>query len=293
MTDTRVLNLLELRRHSAPGASPPWHLTLIQPEINGGKVSLDELKRLADSPTATALTISGLEQKSLEFLCEHVGAPFTAIHFWKCPRIEDLSALEAMPQLTHVAFYWNQRATRLWNLARTPRLRGLHFDDFTKLQDLSDLPGATSLEELAFGNAVWNRFGIPSLEPLAELVSLRSLAFNAKSVLDGRIQPLAKLVRLDELDVPSGLFTTIQLAWLRAHLPRSVSSTALEPFRRLRQPLTRKGKQLDVLVSGKRKPFLSTQSDSARLDRYVAEFNRLVERFSNEPDLEPESLAAP
>lgn len=291
MTQDRITSLAQLRRLHRPGEAPPWHAMRLQPELNGGKLPPDVLLRLADAPEITALTVSGVEQKTLELLCGGLGARLTAIHFWKCSRIVDLTPLEAMPQLTHVAFYWNQKTTRLWDLARTPALRGLHFDDFTKLRDLSDLARGEALEDLVFGNAIWNKFEVETLAPLAELSRLRALAFNAKAIGDGRIQPLAALTGLESLDFPSGLFETTQLAWLRARLPASVGSDVLQPFRRLRQPLSRKGRQLDVLLSGKRKPFLSSQADDVRLRRHVAEFEALVRRFEREPALMPEDLA--
>ena len=287
MIDNHVHNLFELRRPLSQEATTPWHLRRIQPELNGGKISQEELTRLADSPLATTLTISGLEQKTFEFLCKNFGTQFTAIHFWKCPRIVDLSPLEDMPQLTHVALFWNQRATRLWTLERTPLLRGLHFDDFTKLQDLTDLAAASSLEDLAFGNANWSKFVVPSLEPLSGLSHLQSLAFRVKAVIDNKIQPLANLTHLAELSFSANLFTTSQLAWLRAHLPATVSATVLAPYQQLRQPLTTRGKKLDVLISGKGKPFLSSETDSVKLSRYITEFNKMVLQFSDNAQLEP------
>lgn len=288
MEQTFIADLIALRRHHRPEQWPPWHARLVQPELNGGKATIAGIDQLSASPAATALTISGLEDRTLAHLARRFGGQFTAIHFWKCPRIADLSPLEEMPRLTHVAFYWNQRATRLWNFARTPALRGLHFDDFTKLTDLGDLRAAASLDTLAFGNAVWNRFSVDTLEPLAALGgTLRHLAFNAKSIGDGRIQPLARMTSLATLDFPSNLFTTEQLAWLRAHLPASVESTAIEPFRRLGQPLKRRGRALDVLVCGKGKPFLSSTADAAKLSRFVADFERSVARFAGDPSLEP------
>ena len=190
-------------------------------------------------------------------------------------------------QLTHVALFWNQRATRLWTLERTPLLRGLHFDDFTKLQDLTDLAAASSLEDLAFGNANWSKFVVPSLEPLSGLSHLQSLAFRVKAVIDNKIQPLANLTHLAELSFSANLFTTSQLAWLRAHLPATVSATVLAPYQQLRQPLTTRGKKLDVLISGKGKPFLSSETDSVKLSRYITEFNKMVLQFSDNAQLEP------
>lgn len=124
-----------------------------------------------------------------------------------------------------VSFYWNQRATRLWDLRKTPKLAGLHFDDFTRLHDLVDLARGTSLVELEFGDAVWDTSVFDSLEPLSALAGLRSLAFSAKKITDGRVEPLAALRKLESLSFASRLFATEQVAWLRAHMrPASLHS---------------------------------------------------------------------
>lgn len=266
----------------------PWHVMLVQNAIGGGDTSVESLlARLQAQPLATALTVSGLGQAALEALCRN-GSQLTAIHFWKCPRLQDLSPLQDMPQLQYIAFYWNQRATRLWDLTRTPALRGLCFNDFTRLQRLDDLAHATMLAELNFGNATEARFQPETLQPLTALRQLRSLHFNAKSIRVGRIQPLGELVGLTEFDTPSRLFTTEQLAWLRARLPQ-VKSEALEPFYRLHRPLHLKGKNCDVLVNGKGKPLLSAANDASRLARYADEFAAMVRRFAEDPSQEPKA----
>lgn len=265
-----------------------WHAHLVQRDISGGKtVESALLARLQERPQATSLTVSGLNQGALEALCRNA-RQLTAIHFWKCPRLEDLSPLEDMPQLKYVAFYWNQRATRLWDFYKTPALRGLCFEDFTRLGSLDDLARATMLDELDFGNKIWAKFQLPTLEPLAGLIGLRSLSFNARSIGDGRIEPLGQLTALMEFNTSKKLFSTEQLAWLRARLPQ-VKSGILKPYTRLSQSLTIKGKKLDVLVNGKGKPFLSSEIDSTKLARYVDEFEAMVGRFTDDPSLTPKA----
>lgn len=145
--------LAELRRNNG---APRWLLNLVLPEIDGGRFTVADVASVEVPASATALRISGLDQASFESLVTQWGSRFRAIEFWKCPRIADLSPLEDLPHLRLVSFYWNQRATRLWDLRKTPKLAGLHFDDFTRLHDLVDLARGTSLVELEFGDAVWD-----------------------------------------------------------------------------------------------------------------------------------------
>lgn len=286
MVISRICSLADLR--TFPKERPVWHAEIVQREMNGGKTTESSLAGLDERPEVTALTVSGLEQKSFEFLVSRHGGRLTALHLWKCPRIEDFTPLESMGNLTHVSMFWNQRATRLWNLRKTPALRGLRFDDFIKMHDLEDLSEGTSLAELEFGDANWSKTVIETLEPLSSLTSLKSLSFGPKGIRDGRIQPLAALQQIEDLSFSSRLFETEQIAWLRARLPSSLQLDSLEPFRKLRQPLLMRGKRLDVLVSGKGKPYLSTEVDKAKLERYTSQFVQLVAKFKNDPALEPQ-----
>lgn len=253
-------------------------------DIGGGKMTLAELAKIANAPPeAKALVISGLDQRTFEKLVTAYGSRFTAIYFWKCPRITDLSPLEELPALTHLAFYWNQRAVELWNLAATPRLRGLSFEDFTRLHSLDDLAAGSSLEELRFGDKVWTKSVFASLAPLQSLSRLRRLDFDARRIDDGRVQPIASLPSLEVVDFPLRMFTTEQCAWLRAHLPPSVSGRALVPVMPLSKPIGTK----DTFVIGKGKPFLNSTTDATRIARYSDAFWALVEDFRRDPTREP------
>ena len=121
---------------------------------------------------------------------------------------------------------------------------------------------------------------------------MKRLSFNARRINDCRIQPLASLPQLDWLAFPPNLFTTSQVAWLRARLPESVQSNVVGPLFRLgpvKNVVDGTVTELDknVLVVGKRKPALSSRRDDARIHRYVEEFERLVQRFRDDPVAQP------
>jgi hypothetical protein len=291
MPGQSIASLLELRRHVKPELRPAWHVQIYQKELNGGKASERDLVRLEETPEATALSISGLDQRVFEALVRRFSGQLNALHLWKCPRIESFAPLEDMSGLAYLAIYWNTKVVRLWDLRKTPLLRGLHFDDVSKVHSLAELEAAQSLHELSFGSAISLKCEIDTLEPLSALQDLQSLSFNLKKIRDTRIQPLAKLKNLHELAFPTRQFTTEQVAWLRAHMPSTLQSEALEPFRRI-SPLAGAKRQIDILVSGKGKPFLSSQTDGAKLERYVKEFNKMVEQFTGDPLREPMSNQA-
>lgn len=281
--DPSTSSLWDLRKR-APDS--PTRVTLIQPELSGGKTTRSEIDALL-SRGASVVTVSGLDQDTFEYAMRRYGEQLVALHFWKCPRIDDFSPLESVDKLTFAAFYWNQKATRLWNFSKTPLLSGLFFENFKRLEDLTDLAGALSLQALEFGNGFTGRSVVHSLEPLAHLKALRSLAINPSRVLEGGIFPIASLISLRELSFSQRLFPVEQIAWLRAHLPDTLRSEALTPTR----PVPIKGIKLpgDLLVNGKGGPLLSADKDVIRVRRFVAQFEALVQMYRDNPELRPEA----
>ncbi len=281
-------SLADLDRSYPPQSRPPWLLYMISPEAGGGRLEKKDLAVIADHPYATVLKISGLTQATFEHLVRAYGAQFSAIDFWRCPRIEDLSPLEDLPGLRLVDFYWNQRVTRLWSLARNPGLTGLRFKDFTRLHDLTDLQAGSALRELEFGDALHSTSVFESLDPLIALCgNLRSLDFSAKRIEDGRIEPLGQLTELTELWFPSNMFTTRQVAWLRSRLPDSVQCDVLAPLTRHELWPRNDENATDTLLVGKRKPFLNSAKHAARIKKHTDEFWQMVDEFRRDPNLAP------
>lgn len=272
-----------------PGRGPqPGRLrTAEAPGRGRGRSSAPPMEAIAEHPDARVLRICGLDQAAFERLVVGYGSQFSAIIFHGCQRVADLSPLEELPGLRLVSWQWNQRATRLWDLSRTPRLAGLKVEDFIHLHAMDDLQRGTSLEELVFGDGIASRKAVvESLEPLAVLENLRYLEFCVQRIDDGRIQPLGSLSRLRELRCPVNLFTTRQLAWLRARLP-AAQSQSLDPVMPFGRVLTLDGKPKDVAPVGRRKPALNSVTDQERITQHVEEFWQMVEEFRRNPALEP------
>ena len=246
----------------------------------------DSIDQLRDTE-CTKLEVVGLEQDSFEYLIENYGNKFTEIDFFKCPLINDLSSLEKLENIEKISFYWNQRATKLWDLSKNKKLSSIAIDDFTRLHSLSDLQSSKTLTEVSFGDRVWSSLKIESLEPLENVENLKKLSFSAKKIENSDVRPLASIKNLEEIEFPTNLFSTDKVAWLKARLNGRVKSNVLAPFKELRKPLKEKDKILDTLVIGKRKPFLDSNIDAARLEKYVGKFNSLVEYYLDNPN-EPE-----
>jgi len=248
-----------------------------------GASSTDAIDQL-NNTSCTKLEVIGLKQDTFEYLIDKYGSKFTEISFFKCPLLSDFKDLEKLTNIEKISFYWNQRATELWDLSKNKKLYSIVIEDFTRLHSLSDLEKSESLIELNFGDRVWPSLKIDSLEPLANIKILKKLYFSAKKIEDPSVLPLTKIKNLEEMGFPSNLFTTEKVAWLTAKLDGKVKSSVLAPYIEIKHPLKQKGKNLDILIVGKRKPFLDSKIDSVRVEKYVTKFNDLVKHYLNHPN---------
>jgi hypothetical protein len=196
--------------------------------------------------------------------------------------------MEALDQVEYLVYFWNQLAEHLWDFSKTKALKGFCYDDFTRMHDISEVAEAPALKELQFGNRVWSKYILNTLGPLRECTALKSLAFSAKKIVDGKIEPLADLKQLEQLSFSSSLFSTEQVAWLKAHLPDTVLSKVLAAYWTMDTPLKINGKDKDTVIIGKRKPVLSSVEDQARISRYVEQFDEMHQWFLGNPKALPD-----
>jgi hypothetical protein len=268
------------------------YLSLIQENISGGKIAQADIDVIRQYPHITEISISGLRQDTFDYFVERYGQQFKAISFWKCPLVEDFSKIELLQGVDYITYYWNQRAVELWDFSKTKSLKGFSFDDFTRMHDISQIPEAPALEELSFGNLVWPKYIVNTLEPLRACIGFKYLSFSAKKVIDNRIEPVAALKQLERLEFPSNMFSTEQVAWLKAHLPPTVESRVLHPYWQIEGALAISGKNKDTFIVGKRKPFLDSVQDKKRVDKYVKQFNEMCQWYSENPHAAPEDYRA-
>lgn len=265
------------------------HLSLVQRDHPEARITRHELDTIGFFPTTSEISISGLTQDTFEYLIAHYGSQFKAISFWKCPLVNDLTALETLKKIEYIVYFWNQRTEQLWDLSKNTLLKGFGFDDFTRMHDLSQLTSAPALKELHFGDKVWTKYVLNTLEPVGQCSKLTSLTFSAKKILDGRVEPLAHLINLERLEFPANQFTSRQVAWLKARLPETIRSKVLSGYWTFDQPIHHNDKDKDTVIVGKGKVLLvDSKKDRTLLDRHVNEFNALHRWFRRHPDALPE-----
>jgi len=256
----------------------------ILPNFFKGEKMRRELIDVSGSSLCTRIRIGGLDQPLFDYFVENFGQRFREISFCKCPLVSDLRKLELLHDVESISFFWNQRAENLWDLSNNPRLTHFSFDDFTRLNKLTDVVRAPSLMSLHFGNAVWAKYAVESLEPLTDMPNLKELAFNPKAIQDNRIEPLSRLPQLKELEFRPGLFSIDKIAWLKARIPH-ISSSSVAPYRQINCGLVRDSARIDILVNGKRGAFLSSVADAQRLAKLTQKFDGLVEHFRDNPQI--------
>jgi hypothetical protein len=246
--------------------------------LDGGKniartIGLDGI---ADHPEATHICVAGLKQQDFEAFVSRFGRQFEVIHFWKCPYVSDLSPLESLPCVRYITYFWNQKATRFWNMSKNASLVGFDYKNFTKAHSLEDFATSKTLQDLGFGPSISGSYQIDSLEPLTRIESLENLFFNVKSIRDGDVTPLLRIKNLKSLAFPTNLFTTEEVALLTARL-KDVKSDVLAPF----YDMFDEG---SAWVVGKRKPHLDDiyGRNKEKLAKYVAQFEALVRKYENE-----------
>lgn len=263
------------------GFSSSRYLSLKPIHFSGGRMTIEQIDTIKNFPNAVEIRICGLTQETFIYFIDTYGRQFKVIEFWGCSLISDLTKLEQLSNIEYLIFFGNKRATHLWNLSKNMKLKGMSFDDFTRMHTLEEIPLAPVLQELSFGNKVWNNYVLKSLKPLSQAKKLKSLIFNVKKIEDNDITPLLKISNLEKLEFPPNLFTTEEVAWLTANI-KNINSSVLAPYFKLEHPNEYSEKKKDVLVIGKRKPFLNSQTDKTRLEKYEKKFWGLVEKYKLE-----------
>lgn len=246
-------------------------------DIGGGRISVSDIDKLQNHPTADVVMISGLRQDTFEYFIKTYGKQLKAIRFFKNKFIEDLSLLGTLPQLEYVYFFANQRVTSLWDMRQNESLTGLCIQDFSRLTSISGIETAPALKSFEIGNAVWCKTVVDSLMPLAN-TGVENLSFSGRAIADNDLSFMERLPCLKTFDFCASLFTTEQVAWIVANFPQ-VSGYALKPKLDLYESEDRPDVFTDTIIVGKRKPTVHIKGNEARVEKYVQAFETLKEKY--------------
>lgn len=219
------------------------------------------------------LQINGMNQASFEHFVKHYAHSYRYLYFFHCQLIKDFSPLEDLRKLERVWINWNIRAGKLWNMSKNESLNHIRIIDCKKISLSPDLLATSpTLEEVGICGGTFNNFPIENLDIFGQIPNLRSLDLYMMKPLDKRLDFLANARKLEEFNFDAGMLTTEEIAWIVAKYPNLVGS-CLGPYEGTIE------RKVDVRISGYRKPTLQLPEQQKRLEKYIAEFEALVEKF--------------
>jgi hypothetical protein len=228
--------------------------------------SIHRIRELDSIVEADRAYVVGVDQRHFGRVCRALRT--RAVMFYEM-RVDDLSLLDTLGDLTMLAIEWNTKVASLSPLGDLAALERLSLSNTRKATDLSPIGRLDRLRALDFSGGMWTKNTADTLDPIGRLGALEELRLTNLGVLDGGLRPLAKCRALRRL-VLSNQFDTADYAYLSVALP-DTQCEHFAPYIQLGQRL--RGK--DVMVVGSRKPFLDSTRDAARLQRHADDFRRL------------------
>lgn len=141
------------------------------------------------------------------------------------------------------------------------------------LNDIEPLQYCQTLNKLELSGGIGNALKINTLDPLKQLVNLKYLSLTNIRVKDGSLEPVTCLKNLLEIKI-SNQFPTEEYAKLSVALPET-KCDYFHPYVKLNDSIDGK----DIMVIGKRKPFLNAILDIKKLEKYDEQFKAFQEKY--------------
>jgi hypothetical protein len=160
-------------------------------------------------------------------------------------------------------------------MANNINLKGLFFNDLSKLHDFGPVMTAPKLEELHISGGLWKNANLESLYPIGEMLKLKYLSLMYVDIADNSLAPLYNLTSLRELRLTEETYETEMYAELAARLP----NTKCKCFQGY--VVDELGGERSIRIVGKRKPNLDPIKNSERIKRYTQEFEQLIQAYKD------------
>ena len=222
------------------------------------------------------LEICGMNQKSFEYFIENYGEEYEFLSFFKCQLISDFSPLEKLRHLQGVSIYWNIRNSTLWDMSENPELEYLWLSSTKKIAyHPIALQKAKNLKQIVFIGDMDTPYPMNSLEWMRGMDSLERVYFRNIKLENRDTRVLDCVPSLTRFDFPAGMFTTEEIAYMCAKYPH-MKGNSMGAYN------TEDAILNDVRICGYRKPGLDLPKGQARLEKYIREFDALVEKYKAE-----------
>ncbi len=226
----------------------------------------------------TVLEICGMNQESLEYFVEKYGEPYEYLSFFKCQLISDFSPLSKLKNLKGVSIYWNIRAEKLWDMSENHSLEAIAIADAKKLtrNGLPLLGTGQNLKMVGINGSIFEKYPFEGLSVFKNLSALEEIRLYDLKIADKSLDALKALPNLRTFDFDAGMFTTEEIAYMCARYPQ-IEGTFMGSYGP-QYP----GSESYMRVSGYRKPTLEIPEQQKALDKYIAHFHALVEKYKTE-----------
>ncbi len=243
------------------------------PEGKGGFVFVDgalhrirDITRKIEGHAAFGLSVNEAE---LAQLCAQVDVAYLG---FKGLRTTTIAPLARIKRLRRLQLWWVQKLADLSPLAGLP-LDALVLDDLRYCNDIAVLAQMPTLQALTISGGMNTTQVIETLEPLTTLPDLRELRLVALKLADDSLRPLVRCKALTDLWLPNTLDVS-EYAYLAAMRP-DIRANALAAYQVMGHKIGGK----DVMVTGRRRPFLNSKTDGAKMATYQARFDEIVADF--------------
>lgn len=215
------------------------------------------------------LWVFSVNQKQFDKIMTYVNPEILYVYEM---RVENLSILQTMSNLRALYLCWNTKNTDLWDFSYNKNLSHLLIEDFSKLEDLTPIKNGQNLKGLYLGGGIVKALNVKTLKPIGKLVQLNDLTLMNIKVKDRSLEPLMNLKELKKLNL-SNQFPMEEYAKLSVVL----TDTECEFFKPYVYTDPIEGK--DVMMIGRKRPFLNSKIDFERIKKYEQEFKRVQEEF--------------
>ncbi len=227
------------------------------------------------SKNASKLEIGHFTQNALEYFVEHYGKNYEHLYFNNATRIRDFSPLADLPNLISVSINWC-RADKLWDMSNNKHLKNICIDTAKKMTyELSMIETCKSLENIMIIGNIDTPHTLKTLSCFNGLPNLRRIDLLDIKLENNDISFLDTLPCFEEFHFEPGMLTTEEIAYICAKFP-NLRGRSLCAFTEHHNSMN------DVRVCGKRKPSLDLPKQQKLLDKYILEFNNLVEKYKEE-----------
>lgn len=249
-----------------------YDINLVQKPVDGGTISVEQIDAIRDFPNAKSIIISGLKQDTFDYFINTYGKQFRAITFWKNKSVSDLSSLASLNDIEYISYFFNQKASQLWDMTNNKKLVGLSLTDFTKLHVLDAIEKACNLTHFYVYDRVEAKMEIESLKPIIG-TNIKHFIWGGKKVLDNDFKCLANS-RIKELDINPTQFTVLELAQLLALFPETLKGSITIPYKK--GGIVDKDGYTEYFFLCKRNKTCVKGRDDERFASYLNEFESLL-----------------